>query len=480
MKALYIKWNRPIYLIIDQLEELFLVGDKDEQTAFLETLQTLMDTPGIQKKIILVLREEHLGYIQEVERILYGVFQDAMAVRDIKKSDANDIFHNLLTTTNPDIEPQLTCFARKLSSEAIKDRIIESCSSGESFNAQKLQILLFLLWEKIYSDEKPEAVGTLDIEVERLCASPDPLKDYLDTTVNTELANGARLKKAPYWFLLYNAISDANTKKPVALSTFEKLMWQSLGYNENGDGTIKRLRDLQITTDDVRTWCNNMVENKILQSFSITEPDGNKECYFQLRHDTLVEPIKKLYTGLPLRFPKKLSPHKLAQNPYMGLRQYDYDNVSSKTNTNAGLGRKNLPALPVLYGRETVISEYVAFLKKVENKYLVVVGDSGTGKSSLVKGGLLPAMQQAGFGTSTLQPGADLDAFTQELQLLFNKHAVGLDSRHCLYIDQFEECYTFREATLEEKSRFERFLQFLTTEIDQRGGNFKLVVSIRH
>lgn len=480
MKQLYIKWNRPIYLIIDQLEELFLVGDKDEQTAFLETLQDLMDTPGIQKKVILVLREEHLGYIQEVERILYGVFQDAMAVRDIKKNDANDIFHNLLITTNPDIDPQLTCFAQKISAEAIKDRIIESCSNGDSFNAQKLQILLFLLWEEIQVDGKTEAVGALDLEVERLCASPDPLKDYLDTTVNIELANGARLKKAPYWFLLYNAISDANTKKPVALSRFEKLMWQSLGYNENGNGAVKKQKDLQITTEDVRTWCNNMVDKRILQCFSITEPDGAKECYFQLRHDTLVEPIKKLYTGLPLRFPKKLSPHKLAQNPYMGLRQYDYDGINNKANTYAGLGRKNIPALPVLYGRETVISEYVEFLKKAENKYLVVVGDSGTGKSSLVKGGLLPAMQQAGYGTSTLQPGADLDAFTHELQLLFNKHTVGLDGRHCLYIDQFEECYTFREATLEEKSRFERFLQFLTSEIDQRGGNFKLVVSIRH
>jgi hypothetical protein len=478
MKQLYIKWNRPIYLIIDQLEELFLVGDKDEQTAFLETLQTLMDTPGIQKKIILVLREEHLGYIQEVERILYGVFQDAMAVRDIKKSDANDIFHNLLTTTNPDIEPQLTSFAQKISSEAIKHRIIESCSNGESFNAQKLQILLFLLWEKIQVDEIPEAVGTIDLEVEYLCASPDPLKDYLDTTVNIELAEGARLKKSPYWFLLYNAISDANTKKPVALSWFEKLIWQSLGYHENGD--VKKQKDLQITTEDVRTWCDKMVENKILQSFSITKPDGTEECYFQLRHDTLVDPIKKLYTGLPLRFPKKLSPHKLAQNPYMGLRQYDYDSISNKAGTNAGLGRKNIPALPVLYGRETVISEYVEFLKKAANKYLVVVGDSGTGKSSLVKGGLLPAMQQAGFGTSTMQPGADLDAFTHELELLFNKHAAGLDSRHCLYIDQFEECYTFREATPDEKNRFERFLQFLTSEIDQRGGNFKLVVSIRH
>lgn len=480
MKALYIKWNRPIYLIIDQLEELFLVGEKEEQTVFLETLQTLMDTPGIQKKIILVLREEHLGYIQEVERILYGVFQDAMAVRDIKKEDASDIFHNLLSTTNPEVEAQLASFAQKISSEEIKSKIIESCTNGDSFNAQKLQILLFLLWEKIQADDKPEAVGTVDLEVERLCASPDPLKDYLDATVNGELANGARLKKAPYWFLLHNAISDANTKKPVALSEFENLIWQSLGYNGNGNGNVRRQKDLQITTADVRTWCDNMVEKRILQNFSITAPNGATECYFQLRHDTLVDPIKKLYTGLPLRFPKKLSPHKLAQNPYMGLRQYDYDSLSNKTNTNAGLGRKNVQTLPVLYGRETVINEYVEFLKKPENKYLVVVGDSGTGKSSLVKGGLLPAMQQAGFATSTMQPGADLHAFTHELQALFNRYAAGLDSRHCLYIDQFEECYTFREATLDEKERFERFLQFLTNEIDLRGGNFKLVVSIRH
>jgi hypothetical protein len=492
LKKLYIKWNRPVYLIIDQLEELFLVGDKNEQTTFLETLQTLIDTPGVQKKIILVLREEHLGCIQEVERILYGVFQDAMSVRDIKKSDASDIFNNLLAITNPGIEEQVAAFAEKMAADTIKKRIIDSCSNGEAFDVQKLQILLFVLWEKIYADKQPEAEGTIDLAVERLCASADPLGDYLDVTVNIELAKRARLMKAPYWFILRNAISDANTKKPVALAEFDRLMWLSLGYRENENSLLKRQRDLQLSTADVQRWCDDLVDKRILQSFSITkiteeqkeenEEKKEKEYYYQLRHDTLVEPIKKLYTGLALRFPKKLSPHKLAQNPYMGLRQYDFDSMANKGTTSSGLGRKHMQILPVLYGRESVIDEYVAFLKKPDNKYLVVVGDSGTGKSSLVKGGLLPAMQQAGFGTSTVQPGANLDAFTKELQALFSKNGSGhtANVKHCLYIDQFEECYTFREATLEEKNKFERFLQFLTSEIDQRSGNFKLVVSIRH
>ncbi len=482
LNELYIKWNRPVYLIIDQLEELFLVGDKQEQTEFLETLQLLMDAPKVPKKIILVLREEHLGYIQEVERILNGVFQDAMAVKEIKKEDGAAIFDSLLTSANPETERQLKDFAQKIGAETIKSRIIESCSIGDTFDAQKMQILLFLLWEKIYAEDNLNDSNSTDHEVNRLCNLPDPLKDYLDRTVNINLARGARLLKAPYWFILGNAISEANTKRPVSLREFDRLIWQRLGYTKKEDDLSKWHRDLQVNIKEIRTWCDDLVEKRILQSFTITIPDGGIECYYQLRHDTLVRPIKKLNTGLPLRFPKKVSLHKLMQNPYMGLRQYEYGSSSRNSVSISGIGRKSSTLLPVLYGRESVINEYLEFLKNPENKYLVVVGDSGTGKSSLVKGGLLPAMQQAGFSTSTIQPGPDLETFTKELQVLINKNENGFEGngKYCLYIDQFEESYTFREPTPEEKNKFDRFMHFLTREIDNRSGNFKLIVSIRH
>ncbi|MCB0617048.1 MAG: ATP-binding protein, partial [Phaeodactylibacter sp.] len=43
IKELYAQYERPIYLLFDQFEELFILGTPEEQAAFFKTISTLVD-----------------------------------------------------------------------------------------------------------------------------------------------------------------------------------------------------------------------------------------------------------------------------------------------------------------------------------------------------------------------------------------------------------------------------------------------------
>ena len=66
-KAIYYNSFRPVYLIFDQFEELFILGSKLEQEMFIETVQEIL---GVEQpvKMIFSIREEYLGYLNEFER----------------------------------------------------------------------------------------------------------------------------------------------------------------------------------------------------------------------------------------------------------------------------------------------------------------------------------------------------------------------------------------------------------------------------
>jgi WD40 repeat protein len=93
------------------------------------------------------------------------------------------------------------------------------------------------------------------------------------------------------------------------------------------------------------------------------------------------------------------------------------------------------------FGRDAVVGEMVDRLR--HHRFLAVIGPSGTGKSSLVLAGLLPALRRSGlFGPGewnvvVFRPGADpLDA------LALARTGAPDGARSLLVCDQFEETFT--------------------------------------
>lgn len=153
-----------------------------------------------------------------------------------------------------------------------------------------------------------------------------------------------------------------------------------------------------------------------------------------------------------------LPTYKEENNPYKGLRSYetaDHDHF---------------------YGRDAVVQE---MLKRLgEQHFLVVSGASGTGKSSVVKAGLLPALSATGYRLlPVIRPGEHPMSSLMTM-LDCSLTAIEKDVFHntVLVIDQFEEVVT----RCEEPTEQEAFLKQLASwAVEPPASGFRLILTVR-
>ncbi len=173
-------------------------------------------------------------------------------------------------------------------------------------------------------------------------------------------------------------------------------------------------------------------------------------------------------------------------NPYKGLRAFD--------ETDSG----------DFYGRERLVDELVAKLAEPDSTVVAVVGPSGSGKSSVVRAGLVPALRagrvagSADWFTTSFTPGAHpFEALeTALLRVAVNPPASLLDQLRehprgivrgvrrvlpaddavlLLVIDQFEELFTSQV----DSSVTEAFIEALTVAATEPGTPLRVVLTLR-
>jgi len=174
-----------------------------------------------------------------------------------------------------------------------------------------------------------------------------------------------------------------------------------------------------------------------------------------------------------------------AVNPYKGLRAFQVADAAD------------------FYGRSALVERLLARLRE-DNPFLAVVGPSGSGKSSVVKAGLLPRLQRgeldaaANWYTLEMVPGTHP---IEELELALNSIATrempdllnqlktdtrGVvrsvrrilpdeDSQLVLFIDQFEEIFTLVD---EEADRL-HFLNSLLEAVNDSRSRMKIIITLR-
>lgn len=177
----------------------------------------------------------------------------------------------------------------------------------------------------------------------------------------------------------------------------------------------------------------------------------------------------------------------LAKNPYMGLRAFDQGDDEQ------------------FFGRERLVSELVERLgsKSLESRCVVLVGPSGSGKSSVVRAGLLPAIRRgevrdsADWFVSTMVPGVDpfksleaallrvaVDPPTRLFEQLRDgprgilrgvRRSLGRDDATVLIaIDQFEELFLGSAA-----EHANEFLDALTVALRDAESPLRVAITIR-
>ncbi|MHB8628648.1 MAG: nSTAND1 domain-containing NTPase [Aggregatilineales bacterium] len=176
-------------------------------------------------------------------------------------------------------------------------------------------------------------------------------------------------------------------------------------------------------------------------------------------------------------------------NPYKGLRAFEEADAAD------------------FFGRETLLEQLIAQLRQREagSRFLAVVGPSGSGKSSAVKAGLIPALRNGalpgsdrGFVVEMTPGAAPFDELADALQRISTTSSVDLgaqlrrdsngllnavqnalpaDNRVelTLVIDQFEELYTLPT----DPTVCAKFLDILLTAVTTPDSRVRVIVTLR-
>jgi len=90
IKSIYLDYFKPIYLIFDQFEELFILGSKEEQIHFFEEMKTLLDQ-GLQCKIVISMREEYIAYLSDYELVIPALFDNRQRIEKMNTLQVQEV-----------------------------------------------------------------------------------------------------------------------------------------------------------------------------------------------------------------------------------------------------------------------------------------------------------------------------------------------------------------------------------------------------
>lgn len=334
IRSLYLDYLRPIYLIFDQFEEIFILGSESEQQNFILSIKPLIEKPELPCKIIIVIREEYLAHLSSFEKQVPYLFEKRLRIEPMTRINAQQVI--LGTLSNPKVNisikpPELT--------EDIIEHVTETNGRVE---LTYLQVLL----DKLYrmAAERNIYPVVFDSQLVREAGQiQDILGDFLEEQLHVferEVDN----KDAALRFLKA-FVSEKGTKVPIHRSFLSDHL---LDMNE-----VK-----------INIYLNFFTERRILK------PLDNHQ--FELAHDSLAAKIFRS-TILGIQMPS--------------LRDVDF----SPPSLFAGFGPYKPEMAPYFFGRGIETQElFDKIINETKVRTTLVFGPMGVGKSSLVLAGLIP------------------------------------------------------------------------------------------
>lgn len=269
---LYGEYLSPVYLIFDQLEELFILGSKEEQEEFIYSIRELIDA-GLACRIILVMREEYLGHLYDFEQVIPSVFDFRLRVEPMNSSGVKAVMRSSFAKFNISLEPP---------EEDRLQQMVDNIA-GEKFGVQLpyLQVYLDMLYRQDYAStyglEKqdvllPELTFTKE-EIDELGRIDDVLEKFIQEQsreLQEELsAQYSSLPKDTVVRVMDAFVSEEGTKVPIL-------------YTRQGDfiaPEAKFTEWLHSVPADALSDCINGLEKRRILRFS--------DNTIELAHDSL-------------------------------------------------------------------------------------------------------------------------------------------------------------------------------------------------
>ncbi len=211
-RTIYLRHFKPVYLIFDQFEELYVLGDKAEQEQFIRTVRDILQVEQ-PVKVIIAIREEYLGYLYDFERAVPELLRKKLRVEPMNLDRVRTVINGVGAL------PQSNVRLQDGEEDAIAEGIFEKIRGNEktlSIQLPYLQVFLDKLYLQTTGDETRQADAIFTrATLEKIGDIGDVLRDFLDEQV---LLTARKLsqKTELLWQLLSPFVTLEGTKEPLS------------------------------------------------------------------------------------------------------------------------------------------------------------------------------------------------------------------------------------------------------------------------
>ena len=142
---------RPVYLIFDQFEELFILGEWEEQQRFMQDIADLL-AAELPCRILFVMREEYLGALYHFEKYVPTLFDFRLRIEPMSNVKVKEVMKSSFTRFNIALEGD---------EDERCQQMIDNISAGKSgIQLPYLQVYLDMLYredyQRTFGDHPPE------------------------------------------------------------------------------------------------------------------------------------------------------------------------------------------------------------------------------------------------------------------------------------------------------------------------------------
>ena len=219
IKTLRLKYFKPVYLIFDQFEELYILGKGDEQHQFYQTVKQLLALSH-PVKIIITLREEYLGYLYYFEQMVPDILRKKLRIEPMTINKVREVLQGI---NNP-VKSLVTL--RKGEENDLIQAVFDKLREGKiSIDLPYLQVLLDKMYLSLTgNDEKHETEAVLTCEaLEKTGTIGDILFGLLDGLVS-QLKTDHSIAPEMAWKTLSCFVTVEGTKEPLQATELQKII----------------------------------------------------------------------------------------------------------------------------------------------------------------------------------------------------------------------------------------------------------------
>lgn len=296
-KEIYRNSFRPLYLIFDQFEELFVLGTRQEQTQFIQTVKDIL-TVEQPVKIIFSIREEYVGHLYEFEKEVPQLLRKKLRVEPMNLDKVEQVITGVTKLKGSNIS--LQAGKEKEIIENIFEKVRVSDNSG-TIQLPYLQVFLDKLYIETTHDNTRQADAVFTMEaINKIGNLGDILRDFLEEqvlTISKELS-----KKYPesttemMWDILSPFATLEGTKEPMPMpDLIERLPEISPKLVADAVAAFVTGRILRCKEDsDIYELAHDALAGKIAakrsdEEVTLLEAKKMLKSYIDIKTDTLSE-----------------------------------------------------------------------------------------------------------------------------------------------------------------------------------------------